>query len=283
MRKIFFTNIALLVALVTFDLLTKKVVTTFLLQDVKYNYGTFLGHFAASSAFYRVVTLATVGAFLNFIYLVLIYILPMHLIRFRLFITTFLAGIQGNVIDRMIDGKTIDFIPFSLFGFSSAYNFADIILTIGALGVIYIILFKDHEIWYPGNSRSRFLVMPKEQYRISLYFTLSATFICLILGTFIATFLHNHIPKYILETNNSGINFYVFLVLISVLYITSNFLFGLFISHKTFGPIYAFKQYYKGKLGEADENAKTEFRLRAGDNLKVLEDIARNIDSKLDQ
>jgi hypothetical protein len=108
--------------------------------------------------------------------------------------------------------------------FSSSYNLADIFMGIGTLMILYYIFVKDKEVWYEGNTRKQFLVMPQDQLRIASYFAVSAFFITLIIGTFSITFLKNHVPRYILDNNGAGANYYFFFFSISGLYIISSFL-----------------------------------------------------------
>lgn len=52
-----------------------------------------------------------------------------------------LAGAFGNLIDRIVHGYVIDFISFTLFGRQMpVFNIADICVSVGVLGLIYIIL-----------------------------------------------------------------------------------------------------------------------------------------------
>lgn len=263
------------------DIVTKIVATTFYIQGVNYNYGLFLGNFAASTTFYRVVTLSTIGFFLGFIYLVQLYILPVRLIKIRYPMSIFMGGLLGNVVDRMVDGKTVDFIPFEFLGFVSSYNVADIFMVVAAIMLLYYVFLKDDELWYPKNTRTKFLVMPSDQIRMASYFAITTAFLCTILGIFSITFLQNYVPKYILTSDGAGNNFYFFYGTISVLYVLSSFFFGLLISHKTFGPIYAFKKYLNARTEDTEESKELKFKLRAGDHMVDLEVIAKKVDAAL--
>ncbi len=61
----------------------------------------------------------------------------------RLSLSLILAGALGNFIDRILRGYVIDFLDFSLKGWHwPSFNVADSCITIGALMLVFIFLFK---------------------------------------------------------------------------------------------------------------------------------------------
>ena len=64
---------------------------------------------------------------------------------YDLFSAIFLAGLIGNLIDRILIGKVIDFIGFIIFGYYfPIFNFADIFLVIGVI-LLAMIVFKEQK------------------------------------------------------------------------------------------------------------------------------------------
>ena len=76
--------------------------------------------------------------------------------------------------------------------------------------------------------------------------------------------------------------FYVLFASQAFLYIIASFYFGLLITHKTYGPIYAFISYVKARTDDSKSTRGEKLRLRSGDYFKELEDLADKIDSAID-
>ncbi|MDO5015140.1 MAG: signal peptidase II [Clostridia bacterium] len=58
-----------------------------------------------------------------------------------------IAGGLGNIIDRIINGFVTDYFEFAFFDFP-VFNFADIFITLGAVAIIFLLIFeliKDHK------------------------------------------------------------------------------------------------------------------------------------------
>ena len=57
-----------------------------------------------------------------------------------------LGGALGNMIDRFWYGYVVDFLDFLIFGYNfPVFNFADICIVIGGIGLIFVILFSKQE------------------------------------------------------------------------------------------------------------------------------------------
>lgn len=66
-----------------------------------------------------------------------------------------LAGIIGNLIDRIIIGKVIDYLDFYVIGYNAPiFNFSDICIVLGGIIILYNLIFKGDE-YENINSRSR--------------------------------------------------------------------------------------------------------------------------------
>jgi signal peptidase II len=262
------------VAIIFLDLLTKSIALSSI--ETYANPGIFLGQYANSPALFRVVSLSTIAGFLIAIYFLMIYLLPKGLYKVKYSITLLIAGVSANVFDRVYRGITIDFIPFNLFNNQYYFNLADVSLVLGAFYCTYLLFFDDKSIWFEQNERKRFLVNPKEQYRLALKFVFFAFISCFIIGIFSITY----IQSYLLNISRDSLYFYVLIYLILVFVICLYvFLVGLFISHRSAGPLYAFEQYIE-KLLEGDNSP---FELRDGDNYKHLVKVANKLRNHLNK
>ena len=63
----------------------------------------------------------------------------------KLALCMMLTGGMSNLIDRMLRGYVIDFISFDLINFP-VFNFADILITLGALLFAFAIVIKDEDL-----------------------------------------------------------------------------------------------------------------------------------------
>jgi signal peptidase II len=66
-----------------------------------------------------------------------------------------LSGIIGNLIDRIIIGKVIDYIDLYIIGYNTPiFNFSDICIVLGGIIILYNLIFKGEE-YENINSGSR--------------------------------------------------------------------------------------------------------------------------------
>ena len=267
MRKILLVNFILLVVLVLIDQVSK--VSASSLVSIHQNHGLFLGTFSNAPASFRIITLATMSGFILFIYFVSLYLLPNSIKSLKYSITFLQAGIFGNVIDRLSLGYTRDFIPFSWNGFKAFYNIADIFLFLAVFAIIYIIFKFDKLLWIPDNLRGNYLINPKEQLRLAFKFLLVSIFTSVLIGLFSYTFMSVY-----LKISQKILYDYIMLYsLLSILFSLSTFIAGIFISHRSSGPLYAFELYVEKLISGENERLK----LRDGDNYKHLEQVAEKL------
>jgi signal peptidase II len=257
----------LLVTLISIDLISKVLASQYLV--VHRNYGVIFGILNESSFLFRFVSLSTLGGFISFIVLVLLYLLSNKLNTLKLNLIVILSGILGNVFDRLVRGYTIDFIPLNFLNLNMAFNIADIYLTSGVCLLIYFIFRHDKKIWHPDNSRVQYLVNHKEQLRMAFKFAMASFITSFILGLFIFSYLHTawrHSPNQLLQ-------FLAFYTLVAMVLVITSFIIGIIISHRSAGPLYAFELYVERLLtGKRDELV-----LRDGDNYKHLEVVAKRL------
>lgn len=246
------------------------------LMPIHKNFGVFLGFFSSAPLSFRVITLATFAGFLLFIYIILLYMLPNKVKFFKMNFSFIIAGVFGNVVDRLFRGYTIDFIPVKIQSFEAYFNVADIFLAIGLVYFIYCIYKYEDLIWHPDNSRNKFLVFPREQFSFALKISLASLMTSIMIGLFSITFIKSFYSIY----GGRLFEYVTTFVILSFLFSICIFLVGLIISHKTAGPVFAFKLYFEKIMNDHDSN---DFKLRDGDNYKELEKLARELKEFIDK
>lgn len=235
-----------------------------------YNESFIMGLYSGLPDYLRILALSSFAGFVFFIYGVFLYVLPARAKVVRLCLSLVVGGMFGNVIDKMLLGKTIDFIPLNLSGMKIVFNLADVFLWIGALGLFYIVLKKDRLIWYPETTRRNFLILPREQYRTGLNYALISFSCAILLGIFSYTFFKVAFAPYIAASEKLMVTFFVSYCMITVLFCSAAFFTGVVLSHRTAGPVYAFENYIDDLIKGNDR----KLTLREGDNFKQLEKVA---------
>lgn len=258
--------------LVTIDQISKKYGHS--LSTFHLNHGVMLGLLKDSSFFFRLTTLSSIFGFLFAIYIILLYLLRTKLRLLKFGITLLIAGIFGNILDKIILGASIDFIPFDLLNYSIRLNIADIFQWSGAGIIIYKITLKEHLIWHPENKRSQFLLFKKEQIRFSYKITMAVLCSSLIFGIFCFSFVRAVLLENNIVAPHYFRHFVISYLFFTLIFGTIVFCTGLLLSHKTAGPIFAFIKYVNETL-EGKQNST--FKLREGDDYLYLEDVAEKI------
>jgi signal peptidase II len=107
------------------------------------NKGAIFGFFnqSGSQAVYLLLTLASLVALGLVVYY--FFKTPADERLLRLSLSLILAGALGNFLDRIIRGYVIDFLDFGLRGWHwPSFNVADSCISIGALMLVFMLLFK---------------------------------------------------------------------------------------------------------------------------------------------
>jgi signal peptidase II len=243
-------------------------------ETVHINRGFIFGTLQDLPATLTLVTLCSIGGFLVFLYILLIILLPKDLIMLKAGLGLLAGGVLGNVIDRAIHGGTLDFIHLDLPLFPTIiFNPADTFQWIGAVLVIFKIIFKEKTIWYPQNQRAFNLVNPKEQIKFALKFAIISFSTSLVMGVFALSYLTLTLKSLNLYFKSPMIGFGLSYIAISLFCISISFLSGLLISQRMAGPIYAFEKFINGMINGEERTLK----LRETDSFKNLETIAKNI------
>lgn len=247
------------------------------------NPGAMLGTFSSLPPILRVVTLSTGGAFLIFIYSSIQYLLPKRSLLLRAGMSILLGGILGNVTDRINSGSVIDFLVVRTpFWMSPAFNIADALQWVGYLMIVYTLIVHGEQIWPSQDTRKNVWVIPKFQIKY-IFVLISVGFgFAIISGVFAFTFLKITIDElaltqtFVMEKKFLE-PFLITYSSISFAFIIVLFLIGRIVSHRTAGPIYAFELYVDDLLAGKDR----KFKVRAGDELTHLEEIADRLREKI--
>ncbi len=247
-----------------------------------HNSGVMLGLFADLPPFLRVVSLSTGGAFLICIYVLLQYLMPIKSLTLRSGMSILLGGILGNVTDRILWGHIIDFIMFNVGTYNSpVMNVADILQWFGYGMIVYAIVREGEILWPENNVRKMFWINPKFQLKYCVVLMGVGLSIGLIAMVYSYTFLRVTMIE-LIGHNPAVLDKFLIPFVISYGIVVLGFSVALFtvgkiISHKIAGPIYAFEKYTNDLMNGKDR----EFKLRAKDEFKELEDLAKRIREKL--
>jgi signal peptidase II len=271
MKKDFIFSILIFITVVLIDQVSKK--WGLGLETLEYNNGIVFGLYSHLPDQLKVIALSSMFGFIFFVYITLIYILNSQIFKLKIGLSLFTAGIFGNVLDKMLLGKSIDFIPINIGNIQIVYNLADAFQWIGVIIIAFLIITSDRHIWFPENQRGTYLINPKEQLLFALKFSVISFCASLILGIYCYTYLRVTLISKGFQTGEEMVLFSICFISIALTFGLIVFLAGVVISHRTAGPLYAFELYVEDLLGGVDR----KLNLREGDNYKHLENIADNL------
>lgn len=247
-----------------------------------HNHGVMLGLFLELPAVLRIVSLSTGGAFLLSAYALIQYLLPIKSLTLRAGLSFLMGGIIGNVTDRIIWGYVVDFIiirtPFFM---SPVFNLADLLQWVGYGLILYAIIKEGHLLWPDVEMRKRFWIHKGFQLKYCLILMSVGLALALISLVFSYTYMRVTIGE-LIGNNNFLMNKFLIPFIwtygvISVVFSMILFTLGKIMSHRIAGPIYAFERF----LTDLMDGKDSQLKLRSGDDLKHLEEIAANIKKKL--
>ena len=279
--------------LVLFDQLTKFWALSTITQYQTYgpvglslysNPGVFLGMFSKVPPLLRIVSLSTGGGFLAFLYIAIQYLIPRRSLLLRMGMSLLLAGVFGNIIDRIVKGAVVDFLFFLLPGGHTTpiFNIADFVQWIGYFMIVVFVLRYAEKIWPSKDDRKKIWINPIFQRKYILIFLSVGLGFSIMIGIYSYTFLKIVVGDFlgsnpgvrVAEISKSYLSVYlsVFLV-ICVAFLISLFLIARLLSHRMAGPLYAFQNFLENLLKGVDR----PLRLRAGDEFNHLEELAQKI------
>lgn len=245
------------------------------LPTLHYNQGFFMGIYSELPDSLRVVALGCFAGIVFFIYVFLMYIIPTRARLLKYGLSLLVGGMFGNVVDKVVHGKTIDFIPFNYFEIYTVFNVADIFLWIGAGLILMILIGREKLVWYPDSVRGNYLISPKEQLKVGLNFALMVFSCSIVLGIFSYAFFKTTLPVHLMQKDNLMLTYFVTYVLMTLLLCTLAFVTGIISSHKSVGPLYAFEIYVNDLIKGQDR----KLTFRDGDNYRELEQVAERLRS----
>lgn len=267
----------LLIGLVGLDLLSKHLA----LKSGLFwsNSGVLLGFLNHLPGFLLVTALGALSAFLFLIYVCLMLFLHPRLLGLKLGLSFLASGIFGNVLDKAIRGWTLDWITLPWWGGKFiAFNLADTFLWIGITTVLWWVFRRDTELWYPGDQRRSIWHSPREQLWFSLKFSGITVGTCGMVGIFSFAFIRQILLPFPGELGQIfGTQYILVLACLTLLLAGVSFIIGLWLSHRMLGPVRAFERHVE----EIVAGKQREFKLREGDMLKRLEEIAQLIGKTL--
>lgn len=247
-----------------------------------HNQGAMLGLFSELPEVLRIVSLATGGAFLLCSYAIAQYLLPAKSLKLRIGLSILIGGIIGNVTDRIIWGYVVDFIvigpPSAL---SPAFNMADALQWVGYGLILYTFIRESDQLWPEKNERKQYWVNVRFQLKYCFMLMGVGLALTMVSLVFSYTYLRITITEFV-GNNQYLINKFLFPFIITYLIICFAFCvilfaFGRLISHRIAGPLYAFERFLDEALNGSDKNLK----LRAGDEFKHLEELAVEVQARL--
>jgi signal peptidase II len=268
MQKHFLVSALLLLSSLVIDQLTKQWGQT--LSTLHYNQGLIMGLYAGLPDRIRIVALGCFAGFIFFLYVLLLYMIPLRARVLKYGLSLLVGGMFGNVIDKIAFGKTVDFIPFNYFSIHAVFNMADVFLWSGTAIVVFILFGKEKLIWHPESTRGTFLIWPQEQYKIGLHFALIVFSCSLILGLFSYSFFNTTVVPFITSKEHLMLTYFLTYSMITLLFCLLAFFAGIIIGHKSAGPLYAFELYVDDLIQGKDR----KLTFREGDNYKDLEQVA---------
>ena len=239
------------------------------LPSAIFNRGFIMGHFSGQPDSVRIVALGFFAAVLFILYSLSMFLI-FHRGRYLKYgLSVLMGGLFGNVIDKIAYGYTIDFIPFSLGNMSFVFNVADIFIWVGAAAIMWIVFRHDKLIWFEGSNRKTFLINPKEQLRSGIKLTFLVFNTSLMLGIFSFSFIRTSVPPNVIIMTPFILTFSS----ITIFLCLTSFITGIYLSHRSTGPHYAFELFVMDLISGTDR----PFKLRESDNYKHLELTAEKL------
>ncbi len=260
-----------------------RIHTGFFHVILHFNKGAMLGLFSDLPPILRIVSLSTGGAFLLFSFVILQYLLPTRSLNLRIGMSILIGGVLGNVIDRIVWGYVVDFIVVGNEDLSTGvFNLADVLQWLGYGIMGYAIIRDSDNFWPKENLRKMAWINPRFQLRYCYILIICGLGFSLIAGVFSYTFLRfvvidliGHNPKLLSQFLTP---FLLTFSLVSLAFTGILFVVGLHLSHRIVGPVHAFKTFVDNFI---DGNVY-KLRLRRGDELPELEDLADRIFNELE-
>ena len=239
--------------------------------NINYNDSFVFGVFSNLPLMIRVSFLVSFFGIVLLTYFVLVYLLNEKLFYFKISLSILVGGISGNVLDKLVHNKAIDFINFNLGEIHIVYNIADVAQICSIIYILFVVFRRDHLIWFPEDKRSRIFLYPKSQLIFSAQVCGAAMSGYLIIFIFAYSVISTSFNSYVRAVPDFWSQFTLSALILGLLLFLVIFLFSIKISNQYFGPIYKLEQYVLKK------DFTKDFKLRENDRFKNLEDIISSI------
>ena len=152
-RKSTLLSVFILALCFVVDFSSKKIAFKHL--TVVQNEGIAFGLFSELPRSFQTLSLSVVFCLILLIFILCQSLVLPKLTMLRVSLSFFFGGTLSNVVDRFIDGKTIDFIPL----FNRYHcNIADVIIFISLFFILKEIFTKHEQIWFPQSERKKYLI-----------------------------------------------------------------------------------------------------------------------------
>jgi len=272
MKKDFWLSLLIWFSCITTDQVSKKIFS--FSQTARFNEGFIFGSYADLPVMIRILTMSTLYGFIFFLFFALTYFPSPKFKQLKWGLAFLVGGIGGNVFDRTFAGKTLDFIPFPSANMTwVTFNLADLYQSLGAVIVLFIIIFQSKKIWPQDDQRGKYVINPLEQVRFAFKMSMMAMSSCLVVGIFSFAYWRLSLNSLGFVENKLLMSYIIVFISLSLTFTLLAFLTGMVLSHKTVGPLYAFELYVEDLLKGEDRI----FVLREGDHYKHLEKIANDL------
>jgi signal peptidase II len=193
--------------------------------------------------------------------------------KLNMFLAIWMAGIVGNILDRIFYGHVIDFIGLKV-GFEFLFNLSSLMTCIGAIGFFIHIYHNRSEYIFANNRRLR-LLQGALQYDYVGKILFVCLFLCMTISIFSYTFMKFYMSEYGMSLQTQVLELYLTqIMIISGLYLLIILLMAFHFSNRFVGPIHGFEKFIE-KLEKGDLEAT--FRVRENDHHKNLEALAETI------
>ena len=235
------------------------------------NQGMMFGSFSDTSAVVRISLISSGSIIFFMVYYGMMYFLSEGLAPLKFGISCLFGGALSNAIDKLYLNFVVDFIPITLGDYIFFANVSDIIQLTGVGVILYYIFFCQDEIWFPNDKRGTILISPERQ----LIFALKFFFVSIGSLLMISLFSYTYMDIEFVDFSKNKKDEYIYLALmLSLIFGLLIFVFGIFLSHHFYGPIYKLNKYINNNEWDND------FILREKDQFKELEILIAKLKKK---
>lgn len=200
-------------------------------------------------------------------------------------LVVYVAGIFGNVWDRMSTGTVIDYAVVNLPGLSGmAFNFADAVVFTGAVLIAVAVFREADALWFAGDKRQGYWVEPNFQRGFAVSVVLLGFAHFFVIAVYSYVFLKVYVggggatpfgPDRVIR------DYLIGLAIIEGAAMILTFAGSVFFSHRLVGPLMAFGQFVERRKRAGISSPLPPFRARRSDYFKeILEGIAERLENE---